>query len=252
MRHPMYSHDDDIELLRLFDTYGYQYIFNHFEDEEEAKEAYNFAVTLSNIRRDGYSLIRISDDSFAEEYSKNTLMSLTAKDINLPFKAFTLQFTEKSLVVHVGRVFNNLMFFVYSKNVFTSYFVADNLSIQKVSESLHEEDEEYDVVEIVSAIMYTSMFKKEPSRVAEKTIQAKPSRKMGIPKHTINIIKLTQPEPRQLNIEGTTRKYTKKWIVRGHWRNQYYAKERLNKPKWIDPYWKGIEADEMVEKEYLI
>lgn len=33
--------------------------------------------------------------------------------------------------------------------------------------------------------------------------------------------------------------WTCQWIVRPHWRNQYYARERVNKPIWVPSYIKG-------------
>lgn len=35
------------------------------------------------------------------------------------------------------------------------------------------------------------------------------------------------------------RSYSCQWVVRGHWRNQYYATVKAHRPIWIDPYVKG-------------
>lgn len=32
-----------------------------------------------------------------------------------------------------------------------------------------------------------------------------------------------------------------RWLVRGHWRNQYYPSTEVHRPKWIQPYAKGPE-----------
>lgn len=36
--------------------------------------------------------------------------------------------------------------------------------------------------------------------------------------------------------------YSHRWIVRGHWRNQFYAKAARHMPLWIEPYIKGPEG----------
>ncbi|WP_424187647.1 hypothetical protein ACOBQX_07575 [Actinokineospora sp. G85] len=38
-----------------------------------------------------------------------------------------------------------------------------------------------------------------------------------------------------------TREYRHRWIVRGHWRNQYYPSRNDHRPIWIDPHFAGPE-----------
>jgi hypothetical protein len=38
-----------------------------------------------------------------------------------------------------------------------------------------------------------------------------------------------------------TREYQHRWIVRGHWRNQFYPSRNDNRPIWIDPHLAGPE-----------
>jgi hypothetical protein len=35
--------------------------------------------------------------------------------------------------------------------------------------------------------------------------------------------------------------WTCRWLVGGHWRNQWYASQRVHQPRWIEPYVKGPE-----------
>lgn len=39
--------------------------------------------------------------------------------------------------------------------------------------------------------------------------------------------------------EGSTRTYRWRWVVRGFWREQWYPKRAMHRPKWIAPYLKG-------------
>ena len=38
------------------------------------------------------------------------------------------------------------------------------------------------------------------------------------------------------------RVYTHRWVVRGHWRQQFYASTGTNAPRWIAPFLKGPEG----------
>ena len=46
----------------------------------------------------------------------------------------------------------------------------------------------------------------------------------------------TDDEPRT-----STREYRHRWIVRGHWRNQWYPSRNDHRPIWIDPHFAGPE-----------
>lgn len=43
--------------------------------------------------------------------------------------------------------------------------------------------------------------------------------------------------------------WSHRWIVRGHWRNQWYPSESRHAPKWIPPYVKGPEEAPLLEKD---
>jgi len=62
-----------------------------------------------------------------------------------------------------------------------------------------------------------------------------------------NVIKLYEKESSQ------HRKLVGKWVVRGHWRNQAHGKEfKERKLIWIQPFVKGEEFAEIIEKEYKV
>jgi len=42
-----------------------------------------------------------------------------------------------------------------------------------------------------------------------------------------------------------------RWIVRGHWRNQWYPSAKHHQPKWIAPYMKGPEDKPLRHSERL-
>jgi hypothetical protein len=45
--------------------------------------------------------------------------------------------------------------------------------------------------------------------------------------------------------------WSHRWIVQGHWRNQWYARAGEHRPKWIDPYPKGPEDKPLVLKDKI-
>lgn len=52
----------------------------------------------------------------------------------------------------------------------------------------------------------------------------------------------TEPSDHHDNDGGKgTREYRHRWIVRGHWRNQYYPSRNDHRPIWIDPHVAGPE-----------
>jgi len=49
----------------------------------------------------------------------------------------------------------------------------------------------------------------------------------------------------------TNKKYTARWLVRGHWRNQPFGPKREKRyRKFIEPYWKGDERNSILIRDY--
>lgn len=49
--------------------------------------------------------------------------------------------------------------------------------------------------------------------------------------------------------DGTPIEWSHRWIVSGHWRNQYYPSKGLHEPVWIEAYEKGPENKPLVIKD---
>ncbi len=49
--------------------------------------------------------------------------------------------------------------------------------------------------------------------------------------------------------DGEGRDYSHRWIVGGHWRNQWYPSREVHRPVWIAPYVKGPDDKPLVLKE---
>lgn len=55
----------------------------------------------------------------------------------------------------------------------------------------------------------------------------------------VNVITLRAYEQRRKEGDSHPVEWTMRWLVRGHWRQQYYPTENIHKPKWIAPFVKG-------------
>jgi len=64
-------------------------------------------------------------------------------------------------------------------------------------------------------------------------------RETGIEDPMINVISLRRAQHTNGQSKGGTREWSSRWLVKGHWRSQYYPSKQKNSPLWIMPYVKG-------------
>ena len=55
----------------------------------------------------------------------------------------------------------------------------------------------------------------------------------------IKIIQLRRRSPATNGLESQSRDYSCRWLVRGHWRNQFYPRSNSHRPRFIPAYVKG-------------
>jgi len=85
----------------------------------------------------------------------------------------------------------------------------------------------------------------EADRAAKKRL-----RRAGYDAKAVRVIELRRPE-HSGNGDGS-REYHHSWIVRGHWRQQWYPSREVHRPVWIAPHVKGPEGAPLIggEKVY--
>lgn len=68
----------------------------------------------------------------------------------------------------------------------------------------------------------------------------------------VRVISLRHPEAHGVPAEGG-RTYHHRWVVRGHWRRQWYSSQERHMPIWISPFIKGAEGAPLLggEKVYV-
>ena len=77
------------------------------------------------------------------------------------------------------------------------------------------------------------------SRRLPRSSRRKLQRETGIEDPMINVISLRRAQHTNGQSKGGSREWSSRWLVKGHWRSQYYPSKKKNTPLWIMPYVKG-------------
>lgn len=73
-----------------------------------------------------------------------------------------------------------------------------------------------------------------PDRTTRRRLQRE-----GIEPKSVRVIALKRPSSQKAEPSGSGREYHHQWIVRGHWRQQWYPARGVHRPVWIAPHVKG-------------
>lgn len=72
--------------------------------------------------------------------------------------------------------------------------------------------------------------------------------RVGLPLSPVNVVKLRKIERRR-DETGELVDWTHRWLVSGHWRQQWYPGSQEHRPIWISPHIKGPEDKPLIIKE---
>lgn len=87
---------------------------------------------------------------------------------------------------------------------------------------------------------------KADSRPVERHSRKRAERAgFSIPEDGIRVVTLRRPETGPTPASGLV-DWSHRWIVSGHWRNQWYPSQEEHRPKWIDAYEKGPDDKPLV------
>ncbi len=280
MKHPIYRDTATLRIYNLWkDDYEYfkEQAIGFVRDGSETVETINAMnddfVMMQAVEAAGLVVIEASRDEWESDISKRTISKMKIGDIKLPFNAGAIVDTSldddyllfaRAMVEGSGAGFLRLLVPVdelpaeeankaQNRKGDIILTLPYSMTVEEAVSKIGPSQSRY-VYMTLSILMYISAFKDDNSRVVNKRLKAcSASRKKGIPKHRVNKIVLKQ----KISEEGVSRDGSSRGslsvshIVRGHWRNQWYASLELHKPKWIDPYWKGSGKDEL-EKIYKV
>jgi hypothetical protein len=74
----------------------------------------------------------------------------------------------------------------------------------------------------------------------------------GLPPSDVGIVKLRRVVKAVEDESESSIAWTHRWLVDGHWRQQWYPSTSSNRPVWISPYIKGPEDKPLVLKEKVM
>jgi hypothetical protein len=276
IKHPIYDKDNSI-LNHLLN-----FIRNPNKLEEELDILYKAHLSagikvdmiaimtgllcFSEIKNNGHTLIKIKDEEWESDITKKTLEKLMLQDLKLPFKNGSIVYKDKTIFfAYMSEETINKKYDTYVKNkrngieLFYIFYkegkYANYITLESDKNIFFNVTDEYkDIISVViSTLLYTAMYTNDKERVKTKNIVSGKSNKLNIPKHNINQINLFQKINNGCIIsrEGANWKSEKRWLVRGHIRNQFYKSTGEYKLIFIDPYWKGDGVEE-VRKVYNV
>jgi len=283
MRHPIYK-DVSIATLLSMSAGERKKKFEEISmmpdlDMNEVSILIREYMVAKGIVADGHVLINVIGDDWYNDISEKTFMSMRLQDIMLPYKSAWINLgnefisysimSKEKFIEGLNAISANTDHESISSNLITinlngtllnintdstiDEFVSTRLTYDNDEDSLKsiKKIKEY-FTKFLSIMLYISAFKNDKKRVNEKLIKGDKNKKGKVKKHIINTIKLYQIETNGGGKDGGNGwTSNKKWLVRGHWRRQYYRTTGEHKPKWIDPFWKGSGSEE-VKKIYEV
>jgi hypothetical protein len=75
--------------------------------------------------------------------------------------------------------------------------------------------------------------------------------RMGVAPRTIKVLSLPRREHGPSTGSNTNREWTHRWVVDGHWRNQWYPSQNRHAPKWIHAHLKGPDDKPFLPKDKI-
>lgn len=215
----------------------------------------------AEVIRDGLVKIDASHDDWYNDLSKKTISSIKVKNFKCPFRSGTIS-TEMGVYMF-SYSDSGLFVFLLDSSRFDLNYEEHNLEKntsglvslltlksdndatigEEVGRAMLDELQTREAYAILAALMYIAMsnssIEEYGDAIHRKSVLNKGKKKKGIPRHTTNVINVRQKIRKGAGYQHGRGKSDKTWIVRGHWRNQWYSKLDEHKPKWIDPYFKG-------------
>lgn len=207
---------------------------------------------INRVIKNGFTILEVNKEEFDSNISRKTIEKMLISNINMPFDSFSIKFNNEGKESFIF-VQNNKDKVIFSRELENGILSCElKKDYNEIIETLkvYNEDSINMILDSLSVIMYFTAFKNEKNRVQISKILNKSNSTRKIAK-TISIIKLNTNiyENAQDNILDSHSNKT--WIVKGHWRNQWYGKEEIHKLKWIDSYWKG-DSKEQMQKIYKV
>jgi hypothetical protein len=103
---------------------------------------------------------------------------------------------------------------------------------------------------LMAALLLMSQPLASETRAVAPRAAARRVTRLGVSVPDVRVISLRRTSGS--SVGGGSREWSHRWMVRGHWRQQWYPSIGQNRPIWVDPYLKGPEGAPLLggEKVY--
>jgi hypothetical protein len=275
MKHPIYK-DQGMNKVRamfieLISNYGYNGAKDIMAKRFAQANGLDVGLVMSQadgqlrafiiedtVAKEGHVLIDVDREEWDSENSRKTLAKMDISLFKFPFTSGTLSMGGRNISYAVPKEKEDgkSIHLCYSSETGTHMvYINGGQSLEKSMDEYRIDDANKNVVyDVMSVLLFVATFNGTKQIKKIVTPVTSGSKRKSIPKHVINkiLLKPSVSGSDYSNLGGTKKsKSDKTWIVRGYWRNQYYAKTKENKPKWIAPHWRGA-GKEQVEKVYKV
>jgi len=281
------KHDQAQRMLKhVIDKFGE----DRGEEHEIIKQNSEYSLTMMMMQArlsalvmiTGFVWIDATRDEWFSPLSMKVISSITLDNFKMPFNTGVISISKRDYLFHKDE---EGLLIVLLQDKYLSGLAKENAHFDEIIDLLAEdqsfphaifndgsktigelvddgglytsensEGQKQEFYAVMSALMYVAMSNSSVEEfkdtVKRKKVLAK--KRKSYPRHVTNVINVRQRvRVRDGKSVSNGSKSEKMWIVRGHWRNQYYSKTDEHKHKWIDPYFKG-EGKVAAEKVYRI
>lgn len=224
-----------------------------FDPDLAMAQYYAFFIE-SKVAESGHVLINTESNEWSSTTSRRTIAMMRLKDFKFPFQAGTVMINDTPVSFCFGEIMGDgglHLSFDTDYGLHTNSLDPDVALGELLTPDDGDTTQSEMAYDLMSVLLFVSTFDSTPRVKSVVRPRAAGSKKRSIPKHSVTTISLKQRVESSAGNGSKRGKSDKCWIVRGFWRNQFYAVEGVNKPKWIDSHWRG-EGREEVEKVYKI
>lgn len=202
-----------------------------------------FQTDLNGIKRDVYSIMFIHQEALK---TGTEFIDDDGKKVKRP----EWQIALTGFFMNDERYIENLMI-----NLQGGVSLGKSAARKKTGKFMFDLDEE-DIKSMVNLFFNTVLYINDPSREKAETEERKvrSMKNPGTGKFKKSEYIVLKPPKGYVSFskgDGTT--LDKRFIVRGHWRNQRHGEGMTQTKKiWIRPHWKGPDLSEVVKKKYSV
>jgi len=179
-------------------------------------------IAEAGVAENGHVLINAENSRWNAVQSRRTLGMIKLENFQFPFKAGTIVMDEEEVSFHYD---GNLMNVVrHTEDGIYALTIRPDTTINQSIEEMDTQPDNYETLFVLlSILLYMATFNTRRYVTSSLKPRCSKSNKKSVPKHVVNVVNIKQEVLLSSGAHGKGSGKTKSWIVRGHWRNQYYS-----------------------------